>query len=154
MLGFWPSFCQSLAIIFVSEIADRTFILEMIYYPKIGAIPLLVTATLAMGLMDAIAISIGYLLPMLLLREIVDWIGFAFFTLFGIFSIYDFVTMESETVAQKIEQENKENDKAYVAISDNETGVSSQNANQKEETARIAAKTMNKYIILLFLVFE
>lgn len=134
MLEFWPSFCQSLAIIFVSEIADRTFILEVVYYPKVGAVPLLVTATLAMGLMDAIAISIGYLLPLILLREIVDWIGFAAFTLFGIFSIYDFLTMESETIAQKIEQENKDNDKQYVAMSDNETGITSQGG-QNEDTS-------------------
>ena len=134
MLDFWPSFCQSLAIIFVSEIADRTFILEVVYFPKIGAVPLLVTATIAMGLMDAIAISIGYLLPLILLREIVDWIGFAAFTLFGIFSFYDYFTMEKVSLAQEIEQETKEKDKpSYVALSDNETGITSQNNQQGGE---------------------
>ena len=126
MLAFWPSFCQSLAIIFVSEIADRTFILELLYYPKVGAIPLLITATFAMGIMDLLAICVGYLLPMLLLREIVDWIGFAAFTLFGLFSIYEFTTMEKTTVAEEIEKHNKEKDEQYVAIQDNETGASTQ----------------------------
>ena len=133
MLSFWPSFCESLTIIFISELADKTFILELIYYPKIGAVPLLITSTLALGLMAAVAISVGYLLPMLVIRSIVDWIGFVAFTLFGIYSIIHYASMERETVAEKVEKENKEKDDQYVAIQDTETGASSQPQNENEE---------------------
>lgn len=136
MLDFWPSFWQSFTIIFVSEIADNTFVLDLIYAPKLGAVPLLITSLLALGLMNIVSIAIGYLLPMLLLRDIVDWIGFAAFILFGVLSIYDYITMKDETVNQKIERKNREKETQYVQIEDNETAMASQenpNSNNNEE---------------------
>lgn len=149
MLEFWPSFCQSLAIIFISEIADKTFILEMIYFQKLGAVPLLITSTLAMGLMDALAISIGYLLPIILLREIVDWIGLIVFLAFGIYSIYEYSTMENKTLAQKIEEENKENEHAYNQINDNETGGNQDNKiEEKKNDPSLIAKCCELFLCL------
>ena len=80
MKDFLPSVGKSFLIIFLSEIADRTFILILIYTSKISWFPLLITSILALGFMNVIAVSIGYLLPLLLLKEVVDWIGFACFT--------------------------------------------------------------------------
>ena len=116
MKDFLPSLGKSFIIIFLSEIADRTFILILIYTSKISWFPLLITSILALGFMNVIAVSIGYLLPLLLLKEIVDWIGFACFVLFGVFSIYAAYHEEAETVEDKLIETQKEEERSYTDI--------------------------------------
>lgn len=116
MKDFLPSLGKSFIIIFLSEIADRTFILILIYTSKISWFPLLITSILALGFMNVIAVSIGYLLPLLLLKEVVDWIGFACFVLFGVFSIYEACNEEAETVEDKLIETQKEEERSYTDI--------------------------------------
>ena len=116
MKDFLPSVGKSFLIIFLSEIADRTFILILIYTSKISWFPLLITSILALGFMNVIAVSIGYLLPLLLLKEVVDWIGFACFALFGVFSIYASYSEEAETVEDKLIETQKEEERSYTDI--------------------------------------
>ena len=116
MKDFLPSLGKSFLIIFLSEIADRTFILILIYTSKISWFPLLITSILALGFMNVIAVSIGYLIPLLLLKEVVDWIGFACFALFGVFSIYSSYSEEAETVEDKLIETQKEEERSYTDI--------------------------------------
>ena len=116
MKDFLPSLGKSFLIIFLSEIADRTFILILIYTSKISWFPLLITSILALGFMNIIAVSIGYLIPLLLLKEVVDWIGFACFALFGVFSIYSSFSEEAETVEDKLIETQKEEERSYTDI--------------------------------------
>ena len=116
MKDFLPSLGKSFLIIFLSEIADRTFILILIYTSKISWFPLLITSALALGFMNVIAVSIGYLIPLLLLKEVVDWIGFACFALFGVFSIYSSYSEEVETVEDKLIETQKEEERSYSDI--------------------------------------
>ena len=76
MAEFIPSVGKSFVIIFLSEIADRTFILILMYSTKLSWFPILVSSLLSMGMMNILAISVGYLIPMLLVKDIIDWIGF------------------------------------------------------------------------------
>ena len=46
--AFYPSLVQSFLVIFLSEIADRTFILVLIYSLKMHWLPLVLTSLFAM----------------------------------------------------------------------------------------------------------
>ena len=109
--AFYPSIAQSFLIIFLSEIADRTFIMVLIYSLKLHWIPLVITSLLAMYFMNIIAIVAGYTVLLLVPRSVLDWIGFTVFLLFGIYSVYEGKQMESRSVKEEYEEEmNKEKD--------------------------------------------
>ena len=128
-VGFLSSVIQSFGIIFVSEIADRTFILVLIYASKISWLPLLITGLLAMGLMNILAIGVGYLVPLILVKGLIDWIGFACFFLFGVFSIYDYFTKDSKNLHEMVLDEQEEQANAYKSYTDTDLIVQSPNQN-------------------------
>ena len=129
-VGVLSSVIESFGIIFVSEIADRTFILVLIYASKISWFPLLITGLLAMGLMNILAIGVGYLVPLILVKGLVDWIGFACFFIFGIFSIYDYFTKDSKNLHEIMLDEQEEQANAYKSYTDTELIGQSPNQNQ------------------------
>lgn len=116
MQNFFSSIYQSFAIIFLSEIADRTFILILIFAAKLNWLPLLLTSCIALGTMNILAIAVGYLVPMLIVKSIVNWIGFACFLFFGLYSIYESFQMKSETIADKLSECKKDDDLNYKDI--------------------------------------
>ena len=124
---FLGSLGQSFTIIFLSEIADRTFILVLIYASKLSWLPLLITGLFSMGLMNILAITLGYLVPLLLVKGIVDWIGFFCFLLFGVFSINESINMESTTVHQEMIKQKEEDEKSYKQLFDNENNYNNEN---------------------------
>ena len=77
--SFFKSVSQSFTVIFLSELADRTFILVLLYASKLTWFPLLLTSLLSMGLMNILAIFLGYLVPLILVKDVIDWIGFFVF---------------------------------------------------------------------------
>ena len=124
--AFYPSVVQSFLVIFLSEIADRTFILVLIYSLKMHWIPLLVTSLLAMYFMNLLAIVAGYTVILLIPRSILDWIGFFCFLLFGVYSVYEGLHMESKSVKEEYDEEmrlmsrgnNENTGDNYVLIND------------------------------------
>ena len=123
---FLGSLGQSFTIIFLSELADRTFILVLIYASKLSWMPLLLTGLLSMGLMNILAITVGYLVPLLIVKEIVDWIGFFCFLLIGILSINESINMESTTVHEEMIKQKEEDEKSYNQIKDNENQINNE----------------------------
>jgi len=107
--AFYPSLVQSFLVIFLSEIADRTFILVLIYSLKMHWIPLILTSLFAMYFMNILAIVAGYTVILLIPRSLLDWIGFFCFLLFGIFSVYEGMEMESKSVKEEYEEEMNKN---------------------------------------------
>lgn len=103
--SYLTSMIESFAIVFCSEIADRTFILVVLYSIKLSWIPLIVTAFLSMAVMNFLAIGVGYLLPLVVMRGVLDWIAFIIFLAFGILSLYEGVNMESKTVYEEFKEE-------------------------------------------------
>ena len=87
--AFYPSVVQSFLVIFLSEIADRTFILVLIYSLKMHWIPLILTSLFSMYFMNILAIVAGMTVILLVPRGLIDWIGFFCFLLFGIFCVYE-----------------------------------------------------------------
>ena len=119
--AFYPSLIQSFLVIFLSEIADKTFILVLIYSTKMHWIPLVLTSILSMYLMNIIAIVAGYTIILLIPRHIINWIGFFCFLLFGIFMINEGMEMDSKSVKEEYEEEIQENEANYNLINDQES---------------------------------
>jgi len=124
--AFYPSLIESFLVIFLSEIADRTFILVLIYSFKMHWLPLILTSLFAMYFMNILAIVAGYTIILLIPRNIIDWIGFACFLLFGIYSVYEGYHMESKSVKDEYEEEIRQTETNYNLMNEN-------NENQKEE---------------------
>ena len=118
--SFIKSITQSFTLIFLSELGDRTFILVVIYVGKLSWFLLLLTSFLSMGLMNILAIFIGYLVPLLLVKELIDWIGFFCFLIFGIMSINESLNMESTTLHEEIIKQQEEDEKNYQKLPDSE----------------------------------
>ena len=109
--AFYPSLVQSFLVIFLSEIADKTFILVLIYSLKLHWLPLIITSMLAMAFMNILAIVGGYAIILLVPKWLIDWIGFACFLSFGIFSIYEGIKMESVSLHEEYQEEKEEHEK-------------------------------------------
>lgn len=115
---FYPSLIQSFLVIFLSEIADRTFILVLIYSLKLHWIPLLITSLFSMYFMNILAIVAGYTIILLIPRSLIEWIGFFGFLLFGIFSVYEGTKMENKSVKEEYEEEMQAKETNYNLIND------------------------------------
>ena len=116
--AFYPSLVQSFLVIFLSEIADRTFILVLIYSLKMHWIPLILTSLFSMYFMNILAIVAGYTVILLIPRDLIDWIGFFCFLFFGIFCVYEGMGMESKSVKEEYEEEMHENEANYSLVND------------------------------------
>ena len=79
-------------------------------------IPLLLVSLGSMFLMNVLAILIGNMVPLLLVRGIVDWIGFFCFLGFGILNLYDGCNKESKTVVEEYNEEMSENAHHYSRL--------------------------------------
>ena len=119
--AFYPSVVQSFLVIFLSEIADRTFILVLIYSLKMHWIPLILTSLFSMYFMNILAIVAGMTVILLVPRDLIDWIGFFCFLLFGIFCVYEGLGMESKSVKEEYEEEMNANDGSYSLVNDEES---------------------------------
>ena len=127
--AFYPSLIQSFLVIFLSEIADKTFILVLIYSLKLHWLPLIITSMLAMALMNILAIVGGAAIVLIVPKWLIDWIGFACFLSFGIFSIYEGIKMESVSLHEEYEEEKEEHEKNEQLIPNEE-----QNKDNKEKS--------------------
>ena len=136
--AFYPSLIQSFLVIFLSEIADRTFILVLIYSLKMHWLPLIITSMLAMSFMNLLAIVAGYTVILLIPRSLIDWIGFACFLAFGIFSVYEGITMESKTIHEEYQEEMTEQGKNYQLVNDEENN--SNEANKEKSMWALCAE--------------
>jgi putative Ca2+/H+ antiporter (TMEM165/GDT1 family) len=130
--AFYPSLVQSFLVIFLSEIADRTFILVLIYSLKMHWIPLILTSLLSMYFMNLLAIFAGYAVILFIPRNFLDWIGFFCFLFFGLFWVYEGMGMENKSVKEEYEQEMQETEANYNLV--NEEGNNEKN---KESTWKL-----------------
>ena len=129
---FYPSLIQSFLIIFLSEIADRTFILVLIYSLKMHWVPLILTSLFAMYFMNLLAIVAGYTVILLVPRSLIDWIGFFCFLLFVFFCVYEGLNMESKSVTEEYEEEIQRTESNYLLVSDE-----NKDQNNKESTWKL-----------------
>ena len=83
-------------------------------------LPLIITSILAMAFMNLLAIVAGYTVILLIPKSLIDWIGFGCFLAFGIFSVYEGITMESKTIHEEYQEEMTEQGKNYQLANDEE----------------------------------
>ena len=125
--SFYPSLAQSFLIIFLSEIADRTFIIVLIYSLKLHWLPLIITSMLAMAFMNILAIIAGYTVILLIPRNLIDWLGFLCFLGFGVFSVWEGIEMESKSVTEEYEEEKEEHEKRQLINKQSEDAIEENN---------------------------
>lgn len=89
-----PSFLQSafsgFCLIFISELMDRTFFLNMLYGLTHSFLKTFLISSITLLILNIAALSLGKSLPFFLYRWIIDWIAIFVFFLFGIVYIYDY----------------------------------------------------------------
>lgn len=63
---------------------------------------------IALTIMNIMAITIGVFIPILVYKELIEWIAIIAFTTFGVLSIINRLKMDNETLANETEEaENK-----------------------------------------------
>ena len=106
--AFYPSLVQSFLVIFLSEIADRTFILVLIY------------SLFSMYFMNILAIACGFTVILFIPRYVIDWIWFFCFLIFGLLWVFEGMKMESKSVKEEYEEEIQGNDNNYSLVNEEE----------------------------------
>lgn len=131
---FWNSFLSGFSIIFVAEIGDRTFILIMIYAVTNNFLKTFLISNFVLLLWNYISIMIGYNIPFLMNKNIVEWVGIFTFTLFGILMIKDGYYMESKLVEEEFLEEEeilmkmKHNNAKVVSLDSQDQVISNKNS--------------------------
>ena len=104
-ISYMTSIYQSFAMIVINEIADKSFICVVLFSMKNSKLMTFIFAMIALTAMNVMAITIGFYIPILVYRDWIDWIAIIAFTAFGISNLFQGLTMESETLAHEIEEE-------------------------------------------------
>jgi len=104
--SFWVSFFKSSSINFISEIADRSFIMVLYFTmvsKTINPIYIFIVASIALSLMCIFSVVVGYSIPLILSENILEYIAIVIFLAFGIYTIYEGTQMRyHNTVNKKI----------------------------------------------------
>jgi putative Ca2+/H+ antiporter (TMEM165/GDT1 family) len=134
---FLSGFLSSFGIIFISEIADKTFILILFFSTKISKLKLFLIASLALVGMNAIAVCLGYMIPFLLYKSLVDWLAVASFVVMGVILILEAKKMKHKTVEEKFTKYKKkhENDLVLDGASSSDSERSSAQNSRKSHTS-------------------
>ena len=101
---FWESYAKSFSIIFVSEIADKSFIMVLYFTiasKKIHSFIIFLVSSFALILMCILSVAVGYAIPLLLNKSLLEWIAILVFGGFGILTIYQGTTMSYEDTVNK-----------------------------------------------------
>jgi putative Ca2+/H+ antiporter (TMEM165/GDT1 family) len=107
--NFFDSFLSGFGLIFVSEVGDKTFFLTILYAMEHNLLETILVTSAAMCSLNLVSISIGFLLPIFLYRNIIDWIGIVIFTIFGFMMLYEAFTQEKdESLVHDLEDLQKE----------------------------------------------
>jgi len=102
--SFWGSFWAGFWLIIVSEIGDKTFFLTMIYASTTSVVKTLILSSLTMLLMNFSSLLIGYAIPFLIYRNILDWIAIVIFSIFGVHLLYQGISSESVFIERELEE--------------------------------------------------
>jgi putative Ca2+/H+ antiporter (TMEM165/GDT1 family) len=96
--GFFQSLLSGLCLIFISELLDRTFFLNMIYGLNHSFFRTFIISSVTLLSLNFAALFLGKTMPFFFYRQILDWIAVFVFFFFGVFMVYDGVKSESHTM--------------------------------------------------------
>jgi putative Ca2+/H+ antiporter (TMEM165/GDT1 family) len=101
--SFGESLVSGFTIIFVSELGDRTFFLTMIYAATNSIFKTFIITSFTMLALNALALLVGFYLPIFLYRDVIDWIAIVIFAVFGVMMLYDAYNMEDKKIISEYE---------------------------------------------------
>lgn len=101
-INFFSSFFRSFFLLFVSEVMDKTFIIILYFSTKLPAIKLLFFSGFSLLFMNSISIIIGYSLPFLLYRTLIEWIALISFVFLSFAYVNEAYHLEDESHEDKI----------------------------------------------------
>lgn len=93
-LKFTPAFLQSISMILVSEIGDKTFFIAAIMAMRHSRMLVFTAAIGALAVMTVLSAALGYALPALLSRNVTHMVSTGLFFVFGLRLLYDASQMD------------------------------------------------------------
>jgi putative Ca2+/H+ antiporter (TMEM165/GDT1 family) len=117
-LHFWEGLLSSFGIIFLSEIVDKTFILLIFFSTKIPKLELFFIASSSLVTMNISAVVIGFMVPILFYRWLVEWVALISFLFMGVFLFYDNSQKKNKTIDEKLKKYKKKHDLDFEYESD------------------------------------
>lgn len=100
-IGLPSSIIHSLLMTFISEIADKTFIIILLFSSKNNKSSILIASLVAVLGMNYISILIGYSIDILLYKNVIDWIAFLTLIFYGISLISEAWEMSKKKVEDR-----------------------------------------------------
>jgi putative Ca2+/H+ antiporter (TMEM165/GDT1 family) len=100
---FWQSFTAGLTIVLLSGIGDKTFFLCMIYATSNPIVKSFVVSGAIMLCINIINLAIGWALPFIMYKDVIDWIAIVLFTFFGVTLLIEGLRTESKPIEEELE---------------------------------------------------
>jgi putative Ca2+/H+ antiporter (TMEM165/GDT1 family) len=130
---FWESFVNSFGIIFVSEVADNTFILLLFFSLQVNRFKLFLAASLGLVGMNCVAVILGHIIPLVIYRNILDWVGIVCFMIFGFFLLYKANKKEHKTLDKKYKKKYQSEGYTFMKNLEEEQSRENQNTDIQNE---------------------
>jgi putative Ca2+/H+ antiporter (TMEM165/GDT1 family) len=102
------SVISSFLVILVSEIGDKTFLINCIMAMRNPRLVVFSGAMAALALMSILSAALGYTLPQLLSRRVTQWLAALLFLAFGLKMIKEANDMTGDEVEQEMQEVNQE----------------------------------------------
>lgn len=139
--GFWKSFTSAMAMIFATEIGDKTFFIAAVLSMKYDRGAVFGGAIFALVVMTILSTALGLVLPQFVSRQYTHLLGGVLFLYFGIKMYMESRNMEAgrasdelEEVEEELLQQNRKKDEDDD--DDVESGVTTSPKQQKRQKAR------------------
>lgn len=101
-INFFSSFFRSFSLSLVSEVMDKTFIIILYFSTKLPPGKLLFFSGVSLVFMNSISIIIGYSIPFLLYRTLIEWIALISFVFLSFAYVNEAYHLEDETHEKKV----------------------------------------------------
>jgi putative Ca2+/H+ antiporter (TMEM165/GDT1 family) len=108
---FGSSFVKSFSVTFLSELADKTFILLLFYSMRMSKCKLVVLALISLLGMNLLTVILGVSIPLLLYANFIDWIALILFFIFSIMLFEEAFHMENKTLKVRYDKYTKKHQK-------------------------------------------
>ncbi len=101
-INFFSSFYRSFSLLLVSEVMDKTFIIILYFSTKLPPSKLLFFSGVSLIFMNCISIIIGYSIPFLLYRTLIEWIALISFIFLSFAYVNEAYHLEEESHEKKV----------------------------------------------------
>lgn len=100
-INFFNSFFRSFSLLLISEVMDKSFIIILYFSTKLPPTKVLFFSGISLVFMNSISIIIGYSLPSLLYRTLIEWIALISFIFLSFAYVNEAYHLEDESHEKK-----------------------------------------------------